>query len=218
MSFTSILADLLQGASTTAVITIGSWVVSLVVGLVMALIRTTPRRSVIYPMRFIVTTLRSLPQLVVLYLVYFGLAAEGISVDSLMAAILALGLCDSAFMAEYYRAGFQTISEQQRDAGYSLGLSRFEVFRFVVFPQAIPFLIPPVLNSFVGLLKTSTYASAVGAPEILYRGQAIISRSGNVVQVAVTVLLLYVVVTLPLAHLVSILEHRAQAFRRARVT
>src|SRR2546426_176499 len=82
-----------------------------------------------------------------------------------------------------------------RGTGLSLGLSRLQVMRLVVLPQTTPFLIPPLLNTFIGLLKTATIASAVGAPEILYRGQAIISRSGIIIPVALSVIGLYVVVT-----------------------
>lgn len=218
MSYSEILSELLQGATTTLVVAFGAWLVGISVGLVLALVRGSRGPLVERPIGFVVTTLRSLPQLIVLYLVYFGLSAEGIQIESTTAAILALGIIEAAFMAEYYRAGFGTISDRQRDAGFSLGLSRFEVMRFVVIPQAIPFLIPPILNSFVGLLKTATLASAVGAPEILYRGQAIISRSGYIVQVSITIIALYVVVTWPLSQGVAVLERRAQEFRRARAT
>lgn len=216
MTYPQIAVDLLRGAETTLVIAVGAWIVGLAIGLALALVRSSSRRSMIELSRFVILVLRSMPPLVVLYLVYFGLSAEGISIASIPAAILALGLSEASFMAEYYRAGFTTVGEQQRDAGFSLGLSRLEVFLYVVIPQTIPFLIPLALNSLIGLLKTATLASAVGAPEILYQGQAIIERAGYIVPVAVTIIVLYVAVTLPLAHLVSRLERRAQSFRRAR--
>lgn len=216
MSFLAAFAELLRGASTTLSIALGAWIVGAVIGLVLSLTRSSSWRWSVEASAFGIVVLRSLPQLIMLYLVYYGLGGMGIQVDSLLAAILALGIVEAAFMAEYFRAGFLTISEGQRDAGLSLGLSRLGVYRHVVIPEAIPFLIPPTLNSFVGLLKRATLASAVGAPEIIYRGQALMTRNGYVAEVSLSIIILYVSVTLPLTHGVALLEKRAQGFRRSR--
>jgi His/Glu/Gln/Arg/opine family amino acid ABC transporter permease subunit len=159
----------------------------------------------------VILALRSAPQLVVLYLIYFGLGAIGIQINSVLAAILALGITDAAFTAEYYRAGFMTVPWSQREAGTSLGLSRLSVFRRVVLPQAIPFVVPPLLNAFVGMLKTATLAAAVGAPEILYRGQNEMSRTGRIVFIVIIIIGLYVIATMPLTRLVGHLEHRVRS-------
>lgn len=217
MSYQAILAELLAGAQTTVIVSLGSWVLGIVLGMGLALLRGAPQRAVAAPTGFVITTLRSLPQLVVLYLIYFGLSATGVDLGSIEAAVIALGVIEAAFMAEYYRAGFLTVSGQQRDAGLSIGFSQFEVFRYVVIPQTIPFIIPSAVNSLVGLMKTATLASAVGAPEILYQGQQIYNRTGYIIPVALTIIVLYVVVTLPLTYVVSLLEQRSRSFRRARV-
>ena len=97
------------------------------------------------------------------------------------------------------------------DTGREMRGGQWQVLRLIVLPQTIPFMIPPLLNSFVGLLKTATIAAAVGAPEILYRAQSIITRTGDIAAVAFTVVVVYVVVTLPLTNLVGRLEARARA-------
>lgn len=183
-------------------------------GLALAIARQSHTAFIQGPLDFLVTVLRSVPQLVVLYLIFFGLSGFGLNVGSIPAAIVGLGVTDAAFTAEYYRAGFLTVTERQREAGLSLGLSRFQILRLIVLPQTIPFMIPPLLNSFVGLLKTATLAAAVGAPEILYRAQSIITRTGDIAAVAFTVVVVYVVVTLPLTNLVGTLEARARAHGR----
>ncbi len=215
MTTGEILSELLTGATTTTVIAAGAWVVATVLGMVIAIVRNLRVRVMAQALDAGVTVLRSLPQLVVIYLLFFGLAAAGIRIGDVNAVILALGITDAAFTAEFFRGGLRTVSERQREAGLSLGLSRLQVLRLVVLPQMVPFLIPPLLNLFVGLLKTATLASAVGAPDVLYRGQAIIQRSGVIIPVVLSVIGLYFVVTWPLTQLVAVLESRARARGRA---
>jgi His/Glu/Gln/Arg/opine family amino acid ABC transporter permease subunit len=215
MTFTEVLDELLTGASTTLVIAAGAWVVAAALGLVIAVLRNFQVPVVSQMLAAIVLVLRSLPQLIVVFLLFFGLGGLGLRIGAIPAVILALGVTDAAFTAEYYRGGLRTVSDRQREAGYSLGLSRLQVMRLVVLPQMVPFLIPPLLNVFVGLLKTATIAAAVGAPEVLYRARAIISREGEIVLVATTVIVLYVVVTWPLTQLVGVLESRVRSRGRA---
>jgi ABC-type amino acid transport system permease subunit len=132
-----------------------------------------------------------------------------------VAAIVTLGVTESAFTAEYYRAGFMTVPDSQREAGQSLGLSALGVFRLIVIPQTIPFVMPPLLNAFVGLLKTATLAAAVGAPEVLYRGQNDMTRTGLIVPIVIAIIGLYMLVTIPLTRAVARLERRARAYAHA---
>lgn len=205
------LADLLRGGIVTLQIASGAWLVGAALGLVLAVLQDLGVPAVKLLQSSLVVTLRSVPQLVILYLLYFGLGALGIQINSILAAILALGVADAAFTAEYYRAGFMTVPGTQREAGFSLGLSRVGVMMRIVIPQTIPFVVPPLLNSFVGLLKTATLAAAVGAPEILYRGQNAMSRTGQIVLVMVTIIGLYVVATMPLTRAVAVLERRVRS-------
>ncbi len=215
MTAADILSELSTGATTTAVIATGAWVVAAVLGLLIAIVRNFRVPVLAQALDAGVTVLRSLPQLVVIYLLFFGLAGQGIRLGGTNACILALGITDAAFTAEFYRGGLRTVSERQREAGLSLGLSRLQVLRLVVLPQMVPFLIPPLLNVFVGLLKTATLASAVGAPDVLYRGQAIIQRSGIIIPVILSIIVLYLAVTWPLTQLVAVLESRVRARGRA---
>ena len=216
MSLPTIFENLLPGAATTLVVATGAWAFGAILGLVVDMVRHLAIGPLGWAFDLLTTTLRSMPQLVVIYVFYFGLGAVGIDLGSIPSAILALGLTEAAFMAEYYRSGWLTVPEQQSEAGLSLGLSPAQVFRKVVIPQTVPFLVPPLLNSYVGLLKTATLAAAVGAPEVLYLARNLISNTGLLVPIALTVILLYVVVTLPLTYAVSLLERRARAFRSVR--
>jgi His/Glu/Gln/Arg/opine family amino acid ABC transporter permease subunit len=206
-----IAADLAQGGIVTLEIAAGAWFISALLGLLLAIPPELGLVAIRKSLASVLLVLRSAPQLVVLYLIYFGLGATGIELNSVLAAILALGITDAAFTAEYYRAGFMTVPWAQREAGKSLGLSQLSVFRRVVLPQVIPFVVPPLLNAFVGMLKTATLAAAVGAPEILYRGQNDMNRTGRIVFVMIIIIGMYVIATMPLTRLVSHLEHRVRS-------
>jgi polar amino acid transport system permease protein len=210
-----ILVDLLRGGIVTLQIAAGAWVVSAVLGLVLSVLQDLGLKAVRLSLASLVVSLRSVPQLVILYLIYFGLGAIGIQINSIAAAIIALGVTDAAFSAEYYRAGFMTVPWTQREAGLSLGLSRLGVLQRVVIPQAVPFVVPPLLNAFVGMLKTATLAAAVGAPEILYRGQNDMNRTGQIVLVVTVIIGVYVIVTMPLTRAVAVLERRIRRYAGA---
>jgi len=211
----SIAPYILPGALVTIEISVGAWLVSATLGLALALMRDTRRPLLTIPVSLSVEVIRAVPQLVVLYIVFFGLGTVGINLDSLTAAILGLGVADAVFTAEYYRAGFLTIPQTQRDAGLSLGLKPLQVTRHVIIPQTIPFVVPPLLNSFVGLMKSATLASAVGAPELLYGGRNYMETTGRVAPAAVAIMGLYIVATLPLTRAVRNLEKRVRSRTRA---
>jgi len=203
---TGVIADVLPGAIVTAQITLGAWIISVVLGLVVALVRNGGGPLLAFPVTGSVVLIRSLPQLVVLYIVFFGLGYFGINLSSLAAAIIGLGVAEAAYSAEYYRAGFLTVPSTQHDAGLSLGLSRLAVMRLIVIPQSIPFLIPPLLNSLIGLMKAATLAAAIGAPEILYQGQQYMTLTGQIGPVALIIIGLYLAATIPLTRSVRRLE------------
>lgn len=213
MSSGYILKYVLEGAPITLEIAAGAWVLGTVLGLVLALARQ-PGGVVGFGAASVITVLRCVPPLVLLYVVFFGLAAEGITIPAVPAAAAALGLVEASFTAEYFRAGFLTVQSGQFDAARSLGLSRSSTFRLVVVPQAFIFAIPPLLNSFVALLKLATLASAVGAPEVLYRGQLVYEQSGQITTVVIVIILIYLLVTIPLTRAISVLERKLQRSMR----
>jgi His/Glu/Gln/Arg/opine family amino acid ABC transporter permease subunit len=206
--------ELLAGASATIAIAVGAWIVAAVLGLLLAVLADIGPRVMRQPLKGLILSLRSIPELIVLYLFYFGLGAFGLNIPPLVAAALGLGIATGAYTAEYYRGALMTVPTSQFDAGTSLGLSALGVMRLIVIPQAFPVVVPPLANAFIGLLKNATLASAVGAPEILYRARNEISRTGDISSTVVLVVLIYLVTTLPLTRLVAILERRIQAQMR----
>jgi polar amino acid transport system substrate-binding protein len=210
MSTSSMTSDLLDGLIETFKIAFGAWAVSAVVGLLLAIVRD----AAIWPVRMTVAVatavMRSVPQLILLYLIFFGLPSVGIDVGALLTAVLVLGLADAAFNAEYYRGSLLTVPHSQREAGMSLGFSRVGTLRHVVVPQAMLYMIAPLLNSFLSLLKTATLASAIGLPEILYRAQNDMQTTGEVTRVIVVVIVIYAVLCMPLIRLIAHVEQRTK--------
>jgi polar amino acid transport system permease protein len=210
MSTGELISDLLHGGVTTLKIAFGAWAVSAVAGLLLAMVRDAGALPVRVAATSVTAVLRSTPQLILLYLVFFGLPSAGIEVSGLLTAIVVLGVADASFNAEYYRASLLTVPRTQRDAGMSLGFSRLGTLTFVVLPQAMLYMVAPLLNSFLSLLKTATLASAIGVPEILYRGQNDIQLTGHVVAVIVVVIVVYAVACMPLIRLIALFEQRTR--------
>jgi His/Glu/Gln/Arg/opine family amino acid ABC transporter permease subunit len=213
MMFWSVVAQLARAGVLTIEIATGSWFVSVVLGLIVAVMMEILPRPARWFVTLLLVCVRGVPQLVVMYLVFYGLGGLGINIPSLAAAIFSLGVVDGAFAAEYYRASLLTTPLGQRDAAFVLGLSRVQQLRFVLIPQGIPFLLPPLLNLFVGLLKLATIASGIGVSEILYQSQAIMNqdyKSGalNILQVSLVVIVLYLLFTIPVTKMIVRLERR----------
>ena len=209
-SYSSLSGEFLRAGIETLKIAIGAWAVSAVAGLALAVARD----AAIWPLKVVIAlltaVLRSIPQLILLYLVFFGLPSVGIQVDALLTAILVLGLADAAFNAEYFRGSLLTVPYTQREAGTSLGFSRLGTMRHIVLPQAMLYMIAPLLNSFLSLIKTATLASAIGLPEILYHSQNEIQTTGEVTRVIVVVIVIYAVVCMPLIRLTAYVERRTK--------
>jgi polar amino acid transport system permease protein len=200
----------MSSGTLTRELTAGAWALSVIIALLVALGHETKARGTKWPILISLTAFRSVPQLVALYIFYFGLGTV-LDIPPLVAGIAGLGLTEAAFNAEYLRAGLLTVTKEQRDAGASIGLSRLGVFRRVTLPQAIPYTVPPLLNSFVGLTKTATYASAVGVAEILYRGENVIAITGSVDTVILQIAGIYLVVTIPLTKLIQRYERHLRS-------
>jgi polar amino acid transport system permease protein len=210
MSEHELIVDLLRGAVLTLEIASGAWVVSAIAGLILAVLRDLGVPPLRWLIALITAVLRSTPQLILLYLVFFGLPSLGIQFSSLLTAIFVLGLADAGFNSEYYRASLMTVPATQREAGMSLGFSRTGTLGYVVLPQALMYMIAPLMNSFLSLLKTATLASAIGLAEILYRAQNDIQVTGRVVGVIAVVGIIYIAACLPLIRLIAAYERRVK--------
>jgi polar amino acid transport system permease protein len=170
----TILADsmpeLLEAALGTLRMTALAFMLAALVGLLLAILRLaggwTGRLAFVY-----IEVVRGMPALTLLFLVYFGLVPLGIVLRAFSAAVVALGLNGAAYMAEVYRAGIQAVDVGQREAAQMIGLRRPQVMRHVILPQALPVVLPPMGNYLVSLLKDTSLASLISAPELMLRSR-----------------------------------------------
>ena len=189
-------------------------VLILAFALLLAVIRSLPG-PVVFPLRLVtiayIDLFRGMPLILVLYLIGFGVPAlylRGLSThDVVTYGIVSLVLVYSAYVAEVYRAGIESIHESQTAAARSLGLSRWKALRFVVLPQAIRRVIPPLLNDFIGLQKDTALVSVIGPIEAAREAQNYGAQTFNFAGYVVAAFL-FVLCTIPLARFVDYLIAR----------
>jgi len=185
----------------------------LVLGLALAVMRSLPG-PVFFPFRLMsvlyVDFFRGVPGILVIFLLAFGipgLRLEGVTNDAFIWGIVALVLVWSAYVAEVYRAGIDAVHPSQEAAARSLGLSQLQATRYVVLPQAVRRVIPPLLNDFIGLQKDSALVSFVGVIEVFRRTQIEAGGSFTFTPYLVCALV-FLVITIPMARLVDWLVAR----------
>jgi polar amino acid transport system permease protein len=191
-------------------------ILTLVLGLVLAILRGLPG-PVFFPLRLLATIyvdfFRAVPGLLIIALLGFGVPAlnlPGVPGDEFFWAIIALTLVYSAYVSEVYRAGIESVHWSQEAAARSLGLTRLQSLRFVVVPQAVRRVIPPLLNDFIGLQKDTVLVSTLGVVEI-FRESSIIKAAKFNFTPYIAVALVFVVITIPLARLTDWLIARDRA-------
>lgn len=176
---------------------------------------------VFFPIRLLsvayVDLFRGVPTILVIYLLGFGvpgLQAQGVPISPYFWGVVSLILVYSAYVAEVYRAGIESVHESQVSAARSLGLSRWQSMRHVVLPQAVRRVIPPLLNDFIGLQKDTALVSVLGVVEALRQAQIDNANTFNYTPYFVTALL-FVVITIPLARFTDYLVARGRRRRAA---
>jgi His/Glu/Gln/Arg/opine family amino acid ABC transporter permease subunit len=183
--------------------------IAIAIGLIMGVLRAQKHPLLRAPARIYVEFFRSVPILVLLLWLFFGLKIVlNLDLTVFMAGILGLGLFYGAFLAEVFRAGLQAVPSGQREAGLTLGLSRWHTMTSVVLPQAIRIVVPPLANSYVGMLKDATLVSVIGLVELLRAGQLIVARTFRPFEIFTFIALIYLVITLIFSQLVIWFEKK----------
>lgn len=176
----------------------------LVFALVLAVLRSLPG-PVFFPLRALAIVyadlFRGIPTILVIYILGFGapaLGLAGIPTSTIFWGIVSLVLVYSAYVSEVYRAGIESVHPSQEAAARSLGLTRGQALRFVILPQAVRRVIPPLLNDFIGLQKDSALVALLGTVEAFRQSQINVAATFNYTPYLATALL-FVAITIPLA-------------------
>lgn len=194
----------------TIIVTLGTLVVSTLLGLVWAFLRVSGIGPVVLAAKVVVNLIRGIPIIVLLFYIYFVLPDLGIAFTAVQAAIIGLGVAYSAYQSENFRAGIEAIDPGQVEAAHSIGMGWWLVMRRVVLPQAVRIVLPPYGNIMVMILKDSSQASTITVAELALQGKLIASSTFKNGTVYTLVALLYLCMSVPLILLVGRLEKRAR--------
>ena len=186
---------LLEGAVTTLWLTVASLSAGLVLGIGRALLGLSGKRLLSGLAAFYCWVFRGTPLLVQLLIIYTGLPLFGLRFSVVQAALLGLALNEAAYLSETVRAGILAVARGQREAALALGLRRLQVFRLVIWPQALRITIPPLGNSVNGLLKTTSVASVISMEELLRRTQILIQERFLVLELFMVAAIYYLAMT-----------------------
>jgi polar amino acid transport system permease protein len=203
---------LLSGLKVTALLCLVTVPLGAALGLAVAVLHSFRIRFVTGLLIVYVDFLRSFPPLVLLILIYYGLPFLGLELGELSAASLALVLNSSSYYGEIFRAGIEAIPQGQREAARSTGLSALQAMLYVVLPQAIKAVVPPLTSNTLELVKLTSIASVVALPELLRTARMAQDLVYNPTPLMAAALI-YFLLLWPLVRLISVLDRRSMAVR-----
>ncbi len=186
---------ILAGAWTTVWLTCASMVIGIVLGAVAALMKIARNPLLRYPATAYVWLWRGTPLLVQLVIIYTGLPQLGIRFGVITSALIAFGLNEGAYFAEFARAGIQSVDHGQLDAARALGMDYRRMMRIVVLPQAARLVLPPLGNQVNGMLKTSSLASVISMEELLRHAQQLAQSDFRVLEAYFAAAAYYILLT-----------------------
>ena len=208
------LPVLLTGAVVTLQLTAAATFFGAIGGIALGIARLSKIGILRLLSRIYIDFFRGTPLLVQLLIIYFGIPALvqslgiSFSMDKGFAAVLGLSLNAAAYLAEIVRAGIQSIEVGQKEASESLGLSPIQTMRYVVFPQALRRMIPPLGNEFIILLKDTSLVTIIGYQELLNQGRLIVAKNFRGFEIYITVAVIYLLLTVLASQVFSLLERK----------
>ncbi|MDB6079368.1 MAG: amino acid transporter permease [Akkermansiaceae bacterium] len=207
---------LFKGWKTTLWISLSALVGSLLVGLLLMLGQRSPLVVVRWTCRLFLEFVRETPLVVQLLVGYFLIFAPLLSRpldnigwdEKLIIGIILLSLFEGAYLGEIFRGGVESIPRTQWESARAVGFNRVQVYRYVIFPQALRRVLPAVAGQFVSLIKDSSLLSVIGAPEFFYQSRVYVSKSYAGLEAYIPLALGYLILTAPIAILSHRLERR----------
>jgi len=203
------LKFLLSGFTTTIFISVVSISLSIILGLVVAIPSLAKNKFLTYLNIGYVEIVRAIPLLVLILWIYYGLPImTGISFSPFVSGIIALTISESAFQAEIFRAGINSIRKPQWEAGSSLGLGFFKKLRLVILPQAVRNILPAIGNQFVYVLKMSSLVSIIGIGDLTRKANELVVTTYRPLEIYTFLILEYLILILIVSFLVRKLEKK----------
>ena len=205
-----------DGLWATVVLSLAAIATGTLVGLLVAAVRTSRIPVLAQLARGYLEVFRGTPLLIQMLFIYFGAAyLSGFAISVFGAALLALTLYQGAYIAEVFRAGIEAVPRGQWEASRVLGLSRVQTFGGVILPQTRAIVLPPLVGQYLSLIKDTSIASIIAAPELMLSAKDLASMSFMPMQLYVLAAVIYFLMSFPLALAIRRLERRITAVRRA---
>lgn len=214
---TRYLADWLPQLAHAAAQSLRLMLVAFAIALVLGAVLVAMRRSSIGLVSGLagvyITAIRGTPVLAQLFFIYFGLAEIGVVLSSWQAAIIGLGGNSAAYVAEIYRAGIESIPRGQIEAGRSVGLRQLQITRLIVLPQMVTVVLPPLANQAVVLIKETSVASLIAAPELMLSAKDLAAEFYMPLEIYLLAGLMYLLLAFPMSMIARWLESRLRVER-----
>ncbi len=205
---------LLGGLLVSLKIAVLSMVLSAVLGILLGMVMTSKKRPVRFFTRLYLETVRIMPQLVLLFLVYFGAAKHlNVNFSGEMAAVIVFTFWGTAEMGDLVRSALESIPAHQYQSGFGLGMTELQVYRYIVIPQTIRRLLPSVMNLLTRMIKTTSLVVLIGVIEVVKVGKQIIDSSRYTVPDAAlwiygVIFILYFVICYPFSRAAALLDKK----------
>ena len=205
------LKFLISGMSVTIYISVISIIISMILGFIVAIPSLAKNKFLTYINIGYVEIVRAIPLLVLILWIYYGLPImTGLSFSPFVSGIIALAISESAFQAEIFRAGINSIKKSQWEAGSSLGLTFYKRLRLVILPQAIKNILPALGNQFVYVLKMSSLVSIIGIADLTRKANELVVSTYRPLEIYTFLILEYLVLILFVSFFVRKLEKKLE--------
>lgn len=206
------LPEFYRGAVATVWISVASLALALAIGLVVGVARVSPFAALRWLARIYTDFIRGTPLLIQVFFIYFGLPSVGIRLSAPVAGVIALGINSGAYISEMIRAAIQSISHGQTEAARSLGMSYRHTMRFIVLPQIVLRVIPPITGEFITLVKGSSILSIISVGELTRVGTQIVGATFRPIEAYGAVAVIYLILNLTLTQATILLEKRTAQY------
>lgn len=202
------LQFLLQGLIVTLKVAAVSGILSLIIGTLIAILRYAKIPVLSHALLVLVESIRNLPLLLIFFFVRFALPEVGINMEIFTSAVVALTVFESAMISEIVRSGLNSIEKGQIEAARASGLKYVQTLRYIVVPQALGRMVPPMVSQIIALLKDTSLAVVISLPDLLHNAQIINGRS---VDFVIPTFILVAVIYFTINYILSILSKRLEA-------
>lgn len=206
--FTDYFDLYMKGFGNTIVSSAIALIGSFVIGTIIAVFRITTIKPLQWVGTAYVEFIRNIPLLLVVFVFFYGLPSLGVTLSGFVCGTVGLMVYTAAFVAEAIRAGIMSVPKGQMEAARASGLHYVQAMRFVILPQAVKIVIPPLSNQFINLVKNSSILGAFAGLDLMYYGDQVASKTYATFDTYIFVAVLYLVLTLPLSYLALHLERK----------